>query len=605
MVDFGLARFRDKQGLEAATGFLRRGSGASLVLIHGVGVRARIWAPQIDFLSVHFDVVAYDLLGHGESSPPPPSASLGDYSEQLLALLDGLGIRRAHFVGHSMGALVALDFALAHPNRVSSVVALNAVFCRTPEQRAAVDARAAALDEHRQPLTWESTIARWFGDIVPQAWAAAAATVRGYLAEVDPLGYARTYRVFATSDAAHRDRLGALVPPALFMTGEHDPNSTPAMSEAMAHLAPQGRALIIKAARHMMSLTDAAEINSALFAFLGDIAPGEKPEWAPGAGVPREFDRSGFRKALGTFVTGVTIVATLQDGDQPRGFTANSFTSVSLDPPLILVCISKAASTCEVFSASSHFSISILTEAQSDLSSLFASKASDKFGAVGWRRGPAGSPLIDGAAAWFDCRRRDVIGAGDHIIVIGEVMAFGHTTAKPLGYYRGAHVNLGLSLAALSASRSRTEVGAILEHDGALILIPAADGMLDLPVGTVLGTAADPASLAGRMQHLGIDAELNFLFAVFENPLDGTGCLSIYYRGILERLPAVDRHIYLAPFDAIPWSKVRGDAVRSMIRRFVRERSEDAFGIYVGDSEHGTVQALARPGEPNGMGQSS
>ncbi len=176
------------------------------MLLHGVGLRSGVWAPQIEALCSRHDVVAMDMPGHGGSSLPPPDACLADYSRAVLALLDGLGIVGAHVVGHSMGALVALDFALDHPDRVLGLVAMNAVFCRTPEQTRAVMARVGSTDEAASPRDWSGTIERWFGHPVPGALRDAAARVRDLLHGIDPVGYARTYRLFATSDAAHSQK---------------------------------------------------------------------------------------------------------------------------------------------------------------------------------------------------------------------------------------------------------------------------------------------------------------------------------------------------------------------------------------------------------------
>jgi flavin reductase (DIM6/NTAB) family NADH-FMN oxidoreductase RutF len=95
--------------------------------------------------------------------------------------------------------------------------------------------------------------------------------------------------------------------------------------------------------------------------------------------IPRRFGRRS-----GAFVTGVTVISTVQENGEPRGFTANSFTSVSLDPPLVLVCIGKAASSYPVFSAASHFSVSVPAEDQKKIAGLFASKVPDKFAQATW-----------------------------------------------------------------------------------------------------------------------------------------------------------------------------------------------------------------------------
>jgi pimeloyl-ACP methyl ester carboxylesterase len=197
---------------------------------------------------------------------------LDEYAAQLAALLDHLQIDVAHVVGHSMGSLIALEFALQYPARVASVVALNAVYDRTPTQRAAVMQRAASLEGGglEQPSI-DATVARWFDDPVPGHLAQVAELVRSLLETVNPEGYARTYRLFASSDQAHVGRLPQLTVPALFMTGECDPNSSPAMSHSMATAAPRGRAEIIANERHMMNVTAPAIVNQRLVQFIRGV----------------------------------------------------------------------------------------------------------------------------------------------------------------------------------------------------------------------------------------------------------------------------------------------------------------------------------------------
>jgi flavin reductase (DIM6/NTAB) family NADH-FMN oxidoreductase RutF/pimeloyl-ACP methyl ester carboxylesterase len=580
--------YQDRDGNQARIAYSRTGHGAPVVLIHGVGLQGTIWKPQIEALKASHDVIAVDMPGHGGSSLPPANATLSHYADAVLALLDALKVGRAHLVGHSMGALVAIEFALAHPDRVASLVAMNAVFCRTPEQRAAIEARVSALGENPSP-DWSGTIGRWFGEPVPPSLKGAAAHTHALLSKSDPVGYERTYRLFARSDTAHRERLPQLAVPALFFTGEHDPNSTPSMSEAMAGIAPRGRAIVLSGERHMMALTDPDRTNQILTDFIDETERTERPMQSA-----QTIDPRAFRKALGSFLTGVTVVATLQEDGGPRGFTANSFTSVSLDPPLVLVCIAKTASSCPVFSSAAHFSVNVLAEHQASVSMLFASKAADKFAQAAWRRGPAGSPIIDGVAAWFDCSRHEVVDAGDHIILIGKVVGFEERPANPLGYCKGAHVTFGLQIDALAASGGRTLVGAILEHDGAIVLVEDGKGGLDLPKSPALGGVTEADGLIGYLRRLGLEAELGFLFSVFEDTERGAGAMSIVYRGTLREAPQTGAAVTLASIDSIPWERIRGGALNAMLHRYIEERQQDEFGIYVGDAERGTVQSLAR-----------
>ncbi|MGF6851875.1 alpha/beta fold hydrolase [Paraburkholderia sp. CI3] len=247
----------------------------TVVLIHGVGMNQSVWAPQIDALSESFRVVVYDMLGHGDSVLPSAEPTLDEYAAQLASLLDALQIDRAHVVGHSMGALVALEFALTHPERTLSVVALNAVYDRTPAQREAVMTRAALLSDAPADTGVDGTLSRWFGDPIPGHLTQAARAVRALLLAVDPVGYVRTYRLFACSDDAHVGRLASLAVPALFLTGERDLNSSAQMSRAMAAAAPRGHAEVIANARHMMNVTDPERVNASLLAFLVEASPGQ------------------------------------------------------------------------------------------------------------------------------------------------------------------------------------------------------------------------------------------------------------------------------------------------------------------------------------------
>lgn len=257
-------------------GYLRAGAGPAVVLIHGVGMHAQIWAPQIAALAQHHDVIALDMLGHGQSMLPPDPPALADYADAVVELLDTLDIPQAAVIGHSMGALVALQTGLAHADRVERLVAMNGVFQRSPELRQAVLARAEELEQKGFSASIAPTLARWFGDPVPEALAPVCALAREALQTVRVDGYQRTYALFATSDAVFAPTLPHLAMPALFLTGEQDVNSSPAMSQAMAALAPLGRAEIVPGVRHMMALTHPEDINARLLAFLAE-APKPSP----------------------------------------------------------------------------------------------------------------------------------------------------------------------------------------------------------------------------------------------------------------------------------------------------------------------------------------
>ncbi|MCH8951711.1 MAG: alpha/beta hydrolase, partial [Proteobacteria bacterium] len=181
----------------------------------------------------------------------------------MAGLIEALGIAPVPVVGHSMGALIALGLALDHPDMIAALVTLNAVYCRDPVARSAVEIRAAQLAGG--VFEAAGPIARWYPDDPNGALARRTAD---WLRAVDRKGYAAAYRVFATADHAHEGRLGELACRALFLTGVSDPNSTPAMSARMAREAPYGRTVALPGARHMMHLTHAAEVTNTIAAFL-------------------------------------------------------------------------------------------------------------------------------------------------------------------------------------------------------------------------------------------------------------------------------------------------------------------------------------------------
>jgi flavin reductase (DIM6/NTAB) family NADH-FMN oxidoreductase RutF len=151
------------------------------------------------------------------------------------------------------------------------------------------------------------------------------------------------------------------------------------------------------------------------------------------------IDTRELRRTLGCFATGVTVVTTLDDDGRPRGMTANSFTSVSLDPALILVCVARSAPIMAVLENAAGFVVNILEEQQRDLSQRFATPGIDKFHGLDWRAGSTGSPILTETLAYLDCGMHQRIDAGDHVILIGQVVDFARNDAAPLIYCRGAY----------------------------------------------------------------------------------------------------------------------------------------------------------------------
>ena len=155
-------------------------------------------------------------------------------------------------------------------------------------------------------------------------------------------------------------------------------------------------------------------------------------------------DQSEFRRVMGHFATGVTVITTHDGNGKLTGLTANAVSSVSLNPPLVLVCVDKSAESYPSFAASQVFAINILSEEQEAVSRRFAKSGGDKFTGLGYRPGATGAPLLDDTVAYMECDIRHAFEAGDHTIYVGEVRALGvESEGDPLLYYRGGYRNLG------------------------------------------------------------------------------------------------------------------------------------------------------------------
>jgi flavin reductase (DIM6/NTAB) family NADH-FMN oxidoreductase RutF len=152
-----------------------------------------------------------------------------------------------------------------------------------------------------------------------------------------------------------------------------------------------------------------------------------------------DFDPRAFRRALGNFATGVTIVTAATADGTKVGVTANSFNSVSLDPPLVLWSIDKRSGSYEVFEQAEHFAVNILAADQTDLSNQFARPRDDKFAGVLHEPGEGGAPLFPDCAARFQCEKHQQIDGGDHWILIGKVVSFDDFGRSPLLYHQGAY----------------------------------------------------------------------------------------------------------------------------------------------------------------------
>jgi 3-hydroxy-9,10-secoandrosta-1,3,5(10)-triene-9,17-dione monooxygenase reductase component len=154
------------------------------------------------------------------------------------------------------------------------------------------------------------------------------------------------------------------------------------------------------------------------------------------------LDAREFRDAMGCFATGITVVTARSKEGENVGCTANSFSSVSLDPPLVLWAIAKNANSYDAFIQAENFAIHVLHSGQEDMSRLFATKDVDKFSEIEWTEGQGGTPLLNEYSVRFECTTEDIYEGGDHMIIVGRVFNMDNPDAEPLGFYQGKYAKI-------------------------------------------------------------------------------------------------------------------------------------------------------------------
>ena len=303
------------------------------------------------------------------------------------------------------------------------------------------------------------------------------------------------------------------------------------------------------------------------------------------------LDPRALRDAFGAFPTGVTVVTTCDETGRPVGFTANSFTSVSLDPPLLLVCLAKTSRNHATMTGTTHFAINVLSETQKDVSNTFARPVEDRFASVVWSKGSAGCPIFADVAAWFECAMEEVIDAGDHVILMGRVISFDNSGRNGLGYARGGYFTPILaSKAASAAVEGNIQLSAVVERRGEVLLLGGEN--LSLPA-----CEADDGNPAEKLQAYledlsGLNIGIGFLYSVFEGKRDGKQHI-VYLASASSGEP--ERGRFLKADTLVP-SQFENAATADIIARFAVESSIGNFGLYFGDETAGTVRPIPAKG---------
>ena len=380
----------------------------AVLLLHGAGQTRAVWKSVADALEkAGRRVISVDLRGHGGSEWPDD----GRYDfealvEDLRAVLAQMGTRPV-VVASTLGGWIA-SAAL--------------------ERDAAVLASGLVLVD--SPVHVDPSVAQRVGERLREA-----ATLAPGQAQWD-------LRLFDTFDtAAMAERLGGVAAkialPTLYVRGAMSELVSREDASGFVGQLPDGELVEIENSALVVTDDRIDALGGYLIDFLERRAPRGSPEYRAGS------DARTFRDALGCFATGVTVVTAMCPDGSPIGLTANSFTSVSLDPPMLLVCIANTAGSAPFLRDAERFAVNVLQIGQQPTSNRFAGKGEDRFGVTPWEVGEYGTPVLTGSLSSFECSRDAVHDGGDHFILVGRVLkAIFEPRRDPLLYFRGKYRKL-------------------------------------------------------------------------------------------------------------------------------------------------------------------
>lgn len=301
----------------------------------------------------------------------------------------------------------------------------------------------------------------------------------------------------------------------------------------------------------------------------------------------KQLDSKALRNAFGSYMTGVTVITAMTDDGKPVGFTANSFTSVSLEPPLLLVCPAKSLSSFDVFANCENFAVNILSEDQQNISNIFAGSKDDRFSQIDWHTDEQGNPIINGALTHFSCKTERNLEAGDHHLLVGQVLDFSAHEGRGLGYASGGYFSLGLEreAAEISTQEKHVSVGVIIEHNGK-VLLSQSEGKANLPNTITDDNTNAVSTIKQFLAENGIEAQLGAVFSIYENTKNNNNY--IFYRAFAESSDTKGLGEYVA-IDSLAEQNFATPAMATMMKRYATESKNGFYGVYVGKEEFGKV----------------
>jgi flavin reductase (DIM6/NTAB) family NADH-FMN oxidoreductase RutF/pimeloyl-ACP methyl ester carboxylesterase len=403
--------FKGFAGVRLAADELGAEENPGVLLLHDGFKTRKSWARTADALAAAGrHVLNLDLRGHGESEWPADGRyDLDAFAEDLRAVLRQVGSRPVIVAG-SLGGWAA-------------VAALGEEAANLATGLVLADAPTAVSDEVRMRMRERL-----------QRAAERPTATRGWDARVAP----------AIDIQEATSRIARLAPylniPTLVVRGAGSDLSQQKSAQDFVETLPKGEFAEVQRGGEMVGSDPTDEFIGVLLDFLERKAPRQAVEYRAGS------DSRTLRDALGCFATGVTIITTTDPTGAPVGLTANSFTSVSLDPELLLVCVAKTATSLDSLLSAEKFAVNILHMGQQPISNRFTRRDSDRFAETPWAWGEHRVPLISNALANFECHRFAEHDGGDHVILVGRVLrACFEDHRDPLLYFRGRYRRLHLS----------------------------------------------------------------------------------------------------------------------------------------------------------------
>ena len=397
--------YKGFEGIRIAAEITGNDGDPLVLLIHSAGQTRDIWKGTADALvKAGRQVVNIDLRGHGESDwPAAAHYEVDAFAQDIRVLLSQLNSRPV-VVAARLGGWAAITALESDASKLVSGLVLVDLPSQLSGERS-----SEIRSQLKQKIERSGKRPHW--DVA----------------------------MLDTLDASIMpERLKSSAPnidiPVSFIRGALFDDDTNEQANEFVKLIPNAEFSEIDSVSRLVEENRMEDFNGLLVSFLERKHPREPEEYRGGA------EPNTLRSALGSFATGVTVVTAFDEDNNPIGITANSFTSLSLDPPLLLVCIGNNSYTGGMIRKAEKFAINVLQIGQQPTSNIFASKKDDRFSEVEWVVGESGVPVLSASLSSFECERHEVHEGGDHFILVGKVTKAQYDLRRdPLLFFRGKY----------------------------------------------------------------------------------------------------------------------------------------------------------------------